>query len=114
MARAARCATSCASSRSARPYRPGVPEARLSTPSASPRATSGTAIQLPAPSARTSSPGGPQPGWAGEPQEAAPSEQATQRVAYLLKESFGQLWSYQNEGWARAFLDRWQQGLKMR
>ncbi len=33
-------------------------------------------------------------------------------VAYLLKESFGQLWSYQTEGWARAFFDRWQEGLK--
>ena len=33
-------------------------------------------------------------------------------VAYLLKESFGQLWSYQTEGWARAFFERWKQGLK--
>ena len=33
-------------------------------------------------------------------------------TAYLLKESFGQLWSYQTEGWARAFFDRWQEGLK--
>jgi transposase len=33
-------------------------------------------------------------------------------VAYLLKESFGQLWGYQSEVWARAFFDRWQQGLK--
>jgi transposase len=33
-------------------------------------------------------------------------------VAYLLKESFGQLWDYQTEGWARAFFDRWQEGLK--
>jgi hypothetical protein len=32
-------------------------------------------------------------------------------VAYLLKESFGQLWSYQTEGWARAFFDRWKEGL---
>jgi transposase len=33
-------------------------------------------------------------------------------VAYLLKESFGQLWSYQTEGWARAFFERWKEGLK--
>jgi transposase len=33
-------------------------------------------------------------------------------VAYLLKESFGQLWSYQSEVWARAFFMRWQEGLK--
>jgi len=33
-------------------------------------------------------------------------------TAYLLKESFGQLWSYQTEGWARAFFERWQQSLK--
>jgi len=34
-------------------------------------------------------------------------------VAYPLKESFGQLWSYQTEGWARAFFVRWQEGLKL-
>ena len=33
-------------------------------------------------------------------------------TAYLLKESFGQLWSYQTEGWARSFFDRWRQSLK--
>jgi transposase len=33
-------------------------------------------------------------------------------VAYLLKESFGELWSYQTEGWARRFLDQWQESLK--
>lgn len=26
-------------------------------------------------------------------------------IAYLLKETFGQLWSYQTEGWARRFFD---------
>ncbi len=26
-------------------------------------------------------------------------------TAYLLKESFGQLWSYQTEGWARRIFD---------
>src|SRR6266581_5379403 len=28
-------------------------------------------------------------------------------TAYLLKESFGQLWSYQRESWARRFFDNW-------
>jgi transposase len=33
-------------------------------------------------------------------------------TAYLLKESFGQLWSYQTEGWARRFFEHWKQALK--
>jgi transposase len=33
-------------------------------------------------------------------------------TAYLLKESFGQLWSYQREGWARRFFDNWRAALK--
>ena len=33
-------------------------------------------------------------------------------AAYLLKESFGQMWSYQTEGWARRFFDNWKQALK--
>ena len=33
-------------------------------------------------------------------------------TAYLLKESFGQLWSYEREGWARRFFDNWRAGLK--
>jgi transposase len=33
--------------------------------------------------------------------------------AYLLKESFGQLWSYEREGWARRFFDNWKAALKM-
>jgi transposase len=33
-------------------------------------------------------------------------------VAYLLKESFGQLWDYQREGWARRFFDNWCDSLK--
>ena len=33
-------------------------------------------------------------------------------TAYLLKESFGQLWSYQREGWARRFFDQWRDALK--
>jgi len=32
--------------------------------------------------------------------------------AYLLKESFGQLWSYRNPIWARKFFDRWQEQLR--
>ena len=33
-------------------------------------------------------------------------------TAYLLKESFGQLWSYNREGWARRFFDNWRATLK--
>jgi transposase len=33
-------------------------------------------------------------------------------AAYLLKESFGQLWEYQTEGWARRFFDNWKASLK--
>lgn len=33
-------------------------------------------------------------------------------TAYLLKESFGQLWSYQTEGWARRFFDNWKSSLR--
>lgn len=33
-------------------------------------------------------------------------------TAYLLKESFGQLWSYQTEGWARKFFDNWKSSLR--
>ena len=32
--------------------------------------------------------------------------------AYLLKESFGQLWDYQRPGWARRFFDNWRDSLK--
>jgi transposase len=32
--------------------------------------------------------------------------------AYLLKESFGQLWDYQSEVWARKFFDNWKNSLK--
>ena len=40
--------------------------------------------------------------------------QANQRlnIAYLLKESFGQLWNYQGEAWARRFFENWKQALK--
>ena len=33
-------------------------------------------------------------------------------TAYLLKETFGQLWSYDTEGWARRFFDNWKDALK--
>lgn len=33
-------------------------------------------------------------------------------TAYLLKESFGQLWEYRTEGWARRFFDNWKASLK--
>jgi transposase len=40
--------------------------------------------------------------------------QANKRLhtAYLLKESFGQLWEYGREGWARRFFDHWRAALK--
>jgi transposase len=33
-------------------------------------------------------------------------------TAYLLKESFGQLWEYEREPWARRFFDNWRAQLK--
>jgi transposase len=33
-------------------------------------------------------------------------------TAYLLKESFGQLWDYRSELWARRFFDNWRDALK--
>jgi transposase len=33
-------------------------------------------------------------------------------IAYLLKESFGQLWDYEKEGWARKFFENWKASLK--
>ena len=33
-------------------------------------------------------------------------------TAYLLKENFDQLWTYQREGWARKFFDNWKASLK--
>ena len=33
-------------------------------------------------------------------------------TAYVLKESFGQLWSYEREGWARRFFEHWRASLK--
>ena len=34
------------------------------------------------------------------------------QTAYLLKESFGQLWDYRRETWARKFFDNWRTALK--
>lgn len=34
------------------------------------------------------------------------------QTAYLLKESFGQVWDYRRAGWARRFFDNWKQSLK--
>lgn len=34
------------------------------------------------------------------------------QVAYLLKESFDQLWDYEQEGWARRFFENWKAALK--
>jgi len=33
-------------------------------------------------------------------------------TAYLLNESFGQLWDYQREAWARRFFENWRASLK--
>ncbi len=33
-------------------------------------------------------------------------------TAYVLKESFGQLWSYHREGWARRFFEHWRASLR--
>ena len=33
-------------------------------------------------------------------------------TAYVLKESFGELWSYEREGWARRFFENWRASLK--
>lgn len=33
-------------------------------------------------------------------------------TAYILKETFGQLWDYQSEGWARRFFENWRDALK--
>jgi transposase len=33
-------------------------------------------------------------------------------AAYVLRESFGQLWDYEREGWARRFFENWRESLK--
>jgi transposase len=45
-----------------------------------------------------------------QPQAPVGCEQAVEY--YLLKESFGQLWSYNREGWARRFFENWRASLK--
>ena len=35
-------------------------------------------------------------------------------TAYMLKESFGQLWDYEREAWARRFFENWRSSLKWR
>lgn len=35
-------------------------------------------------------------------------------TAYLFKESFGQLWGYEREAWARRFFENWRASLKWR
>jgi hypothetical protein len=46
--------------------------------------------------------------------EFLPREVSVRRAGsiYLLKESFGQLWSYEREGWARRFFENWRASLK--
>jgi hypothetical protein len=39
-------------------------------------------------------------------------EDARLNIAYLLKESFGQLCSYRHEAWRRCFFDNWRASLK--
>jgi transposase len=56
--------------------------------------------------------------WANLSQEGRQSLQlllaANKRLntAYVLKESFGQLWDYEREGWARRFFDNWKSSLR--
>ena len=45
-------------------------------------------------------------------QEVADGEPARVNTAYPLRESFGQLWSYGREGWARRFFENWRASLK--
>ena len=44
-------------------------------------------------------------GWKARPKKAAPDNRRL-NTAYLLKESFGQLWDYRTERGARAFFER--------
>ena len=48
-------------------------------------------------------------------QSLKPLFKANKRLntAYLLKESFGQLWDYQRAGWARRFFDNWRDCAQM-
>ena len=51
---------------------------------------------------------------AGGPSASSQLLAANKRLntAYLLKESFGQLWDYRREGWARRFVENWRAALK--
>lgn len=42
------------------------------------------------------------------------SENKRLNTAYILKESFGQLWDYRSEAWARKFFENWKSSLKRR
>jgi transposase len=42
------------------------------------------------------------------------SENKRLNTAYILKESFGQLWDYRSETWARKFFENWKSSLKRR
>ena len=42
------------------------------------------------------------------------SENKRLNTAYILKESFGQLWDYRSEIWARKFFENWKSSLKRR
>ena len=48
----------------------------------------------------------PHDGGTPEPEDAVGGDKRL-NTAYLLKESFGQLWDYEREGWARRFFDNW-------
>jgi len=48
---------------------------------------------------------------AGRRSGPARGQQASEYL-FLLKESFGQLWDYQREGWARRFFENWRDSLK--
>src|SRR5260370_469743 len=52
------------------------------------------------------------PSMAGEPSRPCSPQTSGSNTAYLLKESFGQLWSYDREGWARRFFENWRAALK--
>ena len=57
-------------------------------------------------------PGEPDPGRAGRTLKKLLAANKRLNTAYLLKESFGQLWDYEREGWARRFFDNWRASLK--
>ena len=54
----------------------------------------------------------PHAGGAQVAQAAAVAAKRRLNTAYLLKESFGQLWDYRREGWAKRFFQNWRESLK--